>query len=147
MSWLSGDEVHAIAQDLDVRPEVVREMEGRMTASDAAFDGYQDEDEDTHTNFAPAHYLEDASADPAYQMEQANWEADASYRLQYAMQQLDERSRDILQQRWLQEENKATLHDLAAVYQVSAERIRQLEKNAMQKLRKLMEQAPPALLA
>ncbi|SEI85200.1 RNA polymerase sigma-32 factor [Allopseudospirillum japonicum] len=147
LSWLSGDEVHAIAQDLDVRPEVVREMEGRMTASDAAFDGYQDEDEDTHTSLAPMHYLEDANADPAYQMEQANWEADASYRLQYAMQQLDERSRDILQQRWLQEENKATLHDLAAVYQVSAERIRQLEKNAMQKLRKLMEQAPPALLA
>jgi RNA polymerase sigma-32 factor len=87
--------------------------------------------------YAPQYYLEDHRADPAQQVESTNWQEDSESRLHYALEQLDERSRDILAQRWLNDE-KATLHDLAAQYGVSAERIRQLEQNAMQKVRKLM---------
>lgn len=136
LSWLSNDEVKAIAADLDVKPETVREMEGRLTSVDAAFDGDVDSDEETF--YAPAHYLEDQRYNPARMIEADDSEQDASERLQSALQQLDARSRDILQQRWLNEE-KATLHELAARYGVSAERIRQLEKNAMEKVRKLMQ--------
>ncbi|HET8790912.1 MAG TPA: sigma-70 family RNA polymerase sigma factor, partial [Modicisalibacter sp.] len=83
---------------------------------------------------APVHYLEDGRYDPAIQAENSDWEEDSTQRLQDALATLDERSRDILQSRWLAE-NKATLHELADVYGVSAERIRQLEKNAMKKIR------------
>lgn len=137
LGWLNGDEVRAIASDLKVKPETVREMEGRLASTDAAFDGYTDDDDETY-NSAPVNYLVDHRYDPASMIEADNTETDASSRLQEALAQLDERSRDILQQRWLND-NKATLHDLAAVYGVSAERIRQLEKNAMNKVRHALE--------
>ena len=133
LAWLNNDEVDAIARDLDVKPEVVREMEGRLSAHDAGFDASPGDDEESAWQ-APVHFLDDAAADPATQLEDSDWEDDATRRLQFALEELDERSRDILQRRWLSE-HKATLHDLADVYGVSAERIRQLEKNAMQKIR------------
>ncbi|EWH03090.1 RNA polymerase sigma factor RpoH [Halomonas sp. BC04] len=133
LAWLNNDEVEAIAKDLDVKPEVVREMEGRLSAHDAGFDASPSDDEES-TYQSPAHYLDDAGSDPAMQLEDSDWEDDASRRLQFALEALDERSRDILRRRWLAE-SKATLHELADVYGVSAERIRQLEKNAMKKIR------------
>ncbi|MFG1488191.1 RNA polymerase sigma factor RpoH [Oceanospirillum sp. HFRX-1_2] len=142
LGWLNNDEVNAIAKDLDVKPQTVRQMESRLSAHDAAFDGYTDDDDDSAYQ-APAYYLEDHRYNPATELEDENWAADASSRLQYAMSQLDERSQAILQQRWLTD-NKATLHELADVYGVSAERIRQLEKNAMNKVRKLMEEVAEA---
>lgn len=136
LGWLSVDEANAIADDLGVETKAVFEMEGRLSAYDAAFDAAADDDDDTAYK-SPAYYLEDHSADPALQVESDNYEQDANDRLALALEQLDERSREILQQRWLND-SKATLHDLAAVYQVSAERIRQLEKNAMKKLKDAM---------
>ncbi|TDO06152.1 MULTISPECIES: RNA polymerase sigma factor RpoH [Halomonas] len=142
LAWLSSDEVEAIARDLDVKPEVVREMEGRLSAHDAGFDASPGEDDESAYQ-APVYFLDDASADPATQLEDSDWEQDATHRLQQALETLDERSRDILQRRWLGED-KATLHELAEVYGVSAERIRQLEKNAMKKIR---QQIGDALVA
>ena len=133
LGWLNSNEVDAIAKDLDVKPEVVRQMEGRLTAFDAGFDASPSE-EDEQGYQAPVHYLEDGRYDPAIQAEDSDWEEDSTQRLQNALATLDERSRDILQSRWLAE-SKATLHELADVYGVSAERIRQLEKNAMKKIR------------
>lgn len=137
LAWLTNDEVHALANDLGVEPKVVREMEGRMSGQDMPFDGAPDDDDDSRY-LAPANLLEDKRFDPAARLEKDNWEEDSNSRLHEAMTQLDERSRDILERRWLAE-SKATLHDLAAEYGVSAERIRQLEKNAMKKVRGLME--------
>jgi RNA polymerase sigma-32 factor len=139
LGWMSNDEVSAVAADLGVDEHTVRQMEGRMASVDTSFDMSVDEDEDSAGYLAPAQYLEDHSADPAYQLEETNWEEDSQARLTGAMEDLDERSRDILVQRWLMDE-KATLHDLAAKYSVSAERIRQLEKNAMKKLKQAMGQ-------
>lgn len=133
LGWLNSNEVEAIAKDLDVKPEVVRQMEGRLTAFDAGFDASPGEDDDQGYQ-APVHYLQDGRYDPAIQAENSDWEEDSTQRLQNALATLDERSRDILQSRWLAE-SKATLHELADVYGVSAERIRQLEKNAMKKIR------------
>ena len=136
LGWLSQDEAIAIADDLGVETKTVFEMEGRLNAHDAAFDAGADEDDDTAYK-APAYYLEDHSADPALQVESTDYTEDANGRLHEALGDLDERSRTILQQRWLTEE-KSTLHELADMYQVSAERIRQLEKNAMKKLKTAM---------
>ncbi len=136
LAWLNNDETEAVAKDLGVEPKVVREMEGRMTSHDMAFDGPMNEDEDAGWQ-APVHYLDDHRYNPATQLEQADWQQDSSERLQLAMGELDERSQDILRRRWLGE-NKATLHELADEYGVSAERIRQLEKNAMKKIRAQM---------
>ncbi|MBP5981624.1 MAG: RNA polymerase sigma factor RpoH [Halomonas sp.] len=139
LAWLNNDEVNAIAKDLDVKPEIVRDMEGRLSAYDAGFDAAPNDDEESAYQ-APAYFLDDASADPATKLEDSDFEEDSTRRLQLALKGLDERSRDILQRRWLTD-NKATLHDLADVYGVSAERIRQLEKNAMKKLRQKMGDA------
>jgi RNA polymerase sigma-32 factor len=133
LGWLTQDEASSIANDLGVETKSVFEMEGRLNAFDAAFDAGTDDDDDT-AHQAPAYYLEDHSHDPAKLVENDNFESDSHARLATALDGLDERSRDILHQRWLVEE-KATLHELAAVYQVSAERIRQLERNAMKKLK------------
>lgn len=136
LGWLSQEEANSIAKDLGVETKTVFDMEGRLNAYDAAFDaGVDDDDESAYK--APAHYLEDLSADPALTVEAENFEQNAHQRLAQAMGSLDERSRSILEQRWLQED-KATLHELAAVYKVSAERIRQLEKNALKKLKQAM---------
>ncbi len=137
LAWLTNDEVNAVAEDLGVEAKVVREMEGRLSAHDTAFDAGVDDDDD-HAFQSPVHYLEDRRYDPARQLESANWTEDSNSRLLDGIATLDERSQDILQQRWLSE-GKATLHDLAAKYSVSAERIRQLEKNAMKKVRVHME--------
>ncbi|WP_027848679.1 RNA polymerase sigma factor RpoH [Marinospirillum minutulum] len=131
--WLNVKELKAIANDLNVKPETVREMEGRLASIDSAFDGYTDDDDDSYSA-APVNYLMDERYDPASLVEDENTENDATTQLQNALAQLDERSRDILQQRWLSD-NKSTLHELAAIYGISAERIRQLEKNAMNKIR------------
>ena len=139
LAWLNNDEVDAIAKDLDVKPEVVRDMEGRLSAFDAGYDASPSDDEESAYQ-APAYFLDDASADPAAQLEDSDFGDDSTRRLQLALKELDERSRDILQRRWLTDD-KATLHDLADVYGVSAERIRQLEKNAMKKLRQKMGDA------
>ncbi|MWJ27371.1 RNA polymerase sigma factor RpoH [Halomonas sediminis] len=136
LAWLNNSEVEAIAKDLDVKPEVVRDMEGRLSAYDAGFDASPSDDEDSVYQ-SPAHYLDDAASDPATKIEDSDFAGDATRRLQLALETLDERSQDILQRRWLSED-KATLHDLADIYGVSAERIRQLEKNAMKKIRQKM---------
>ncbi len=136
LSWMNDAEVNAIAEDLNVEPRVVREMEGRMASVDTSFDPLG-ADDDERSYAAPALTLEDHSADPAMQVENSNWADDEQQRLLQAMKDLDERSRDILAQRWLAD-NKATLHELAAMYGVSAERIRQLEKSAMNKIKKAM---------
>ncbi|WP_062265824.1 RNA polymerase sigma factor RpoH [Endozoicomonas arenosclerae] len=138
LSWLSNDEVKAVANDLGVEAKVVREMEGRMAGQDTAFDGYADDSDDNGAYVAPAHYLEDQRADPARQLEDSDWSESSVNLLRNALATLDERSRDILQKRWLSED-KATLHELADHYGVSAERIRQLEKNAMKKVKGSME--------
>jgi RNA polymerase sigma-32 factor len=134
LAWLTNDEAHAVAAELGVEVREVRQMEGRLASSDVTFDLSPDDDEDS---VAPVHYLEDHRADPALQLEEADWEESSNDRLLVALEQLDERSRDIIQSRWLVE-SKATLHDLADKYGVSAERIRQLEKNAMNKVKALM---------
>jgi RNA polymerase sigma-32 factor len=133
LAWLSNDEVHAVAESMGVEVREVREMESRLSGHDMSFDPAADADDDTAYQ-TPAHYLEDNRYDPARQMEDADWADSSSASLHEALDGLDERSRDILYQRWLAEE-KSTLHDLAAKYNVSAERIRQLEKNAMNKLK------------
>ncbi|MCH9691992.1 MAG: RNA polymerase sigma factor RpoH [Gammaproteobacteria bacterium] len=137
LSWLTSAEARAVAADLNVDVAHVHDMEGRLAAHDTAFDAGVDEDDDTAWQ-APAHYLEDRRYDPAAQVERENWQQSNIDHLAAAMAQLDERSRDILKARWLNE-TKATLHDLAGKYAVSAERIRQLEKNAMKKVRATME--------
>ncbi|WIO74407.1 RNA polymerase sigma factor RpoH [Porticoccaceae bacterium LTM1] len=136
LAWLNHDEAVAVAEDLGVEVNQVYEMEKRLAAQDTGFDAPEGDDDNAYQ--APVYYLEDKRSDPAMQLEQADSEADSYQRMAAAMAQLDERSRDILQQRWLNDE-KATLHDLADKYGVSAERIRQLEKNAMNKVRASME--------
>ncbi len=137
LAWLTSDEAKAVANDLGVDVKQVHEMEGRLSSYDVAFDAPADEDDDLAFQ-APVHFLEDHSTNPAKLLEESNWEEDSVGKLHLALEQLDERSVDILQRRWLQEE-KATLHDLADEYGVSAERIRQLEKNAMKKVRAVLE--------
>jgi RNA polymerase sigma-32 factor len=138
LAWLSNDEAHAVAQDLGVDVKQVREMEGRLASYDAGFDAGEDDEDDSYV--APAHYLEDNRYDPALRLEESNWEESNVNGLEKALEKLDDRSRVILQRRWLNDD-KATLHDLAAEYGVSAERIRQLEKNAMNKVKTMMLEA------
>ncbi|MDD9890933.1 MAG: RNA polymerase sigma factor RpoH [Gammaproteobacteria bacterium] len=137
LGWLNNEEAQAMAADLGVDEKVVRQMEGRMAAYDMAFDAEPDTDEDAVYR-APAFYLEDQSSDLAQNIEEAEWEEVTNASLQLAMGELDDRSQDILKSRWLSDE-KSTLHDLADKYGVSAERIRQLEKNAMNKIKVHME--------
>jgi len=133
LAWLSADEAQAVADDLGVDVREVQRMEGRLSSRDLAYDKPRDGDDDDAWQ-APQYYLEDHSADPALAVESSDWQQNSQAQLHEALAELDERSRDILAQRWLAEE-KATLHELAAQYSVSAERIRQLEQNAMKKLK------------
>ncbi|MCB1705823.1 MAG: RNA polymerase sigma factor RpoH [Halioglobus sp.] len=133
LSWLSADEAQAIAEDLGVDVTEVQRMEGRLSSRDLGYDQPVDADDDEAWH-SPQYYLEDHSADPAQILESNDWQDSSEAKLHSALSDLDERSRDILSQRWLAEK-KATLHDLAAQYSVSAERIRQLEQSAMAKLR------------
>src|ERR1700741_2325035 len=138
LSWLSAEETAAVARDLGVTEAEVSEMEKRLAARDLSFDPTpESEDEET---YSPASYLPAADADPAESVENAEWESDSSDRLQTAVARLDDRSRDILQKRWMADD-KATLHELADKYGVSAERIRQIESNALGKLRGMMAAA------
>ena len=132
LAWLSHAETQAVAKDLGVSPKDVTEMERRLSARDAIFDPAPAAD-DEHS-FTPAAYLPSPDANPATLVEKADWTDDATARMTAAMKDLDERSRDILQSRWLTD-NKMTLHELADRYGVSAERIRQVEANAIKKLR------------
>ncbi len=133
LAWLSADEAQAVADDLGVELHEVQRMEGRLTSRDVAYDSPLDSDDEDGWQ-APQYYLEDQRADPALAVESSDWQDNSEQQLHAALAELDERSRDILAQRWLAEE-KSTLHELAATYGVSAERIRQLEQNAMKKLR------------
>lgn len=136
LGWFSDEEVTMVAENLGVSKADVTEMESRMAAQDPAFDLASDNDDEQ--DFAPVHYLEDHSSDLAENIENDNWESNAQGRLLSAIKTLDERSQHILRARWL-DDDKTTLQELAETYQVSAERIRQLEKNAMNKLKACME--------
>ena len=131
-STLSPDDAEAIAENLDVDVKTVYEMERRLDGHDVSLEPSGDENDDA--TIAPIAYLEQHGADPAIILENSNWETRQEDLLMDALENLDDRSRDILTSRWLSEE-KSTLHDLAARYNVSAERIRQLEQNAMKKLK------------
>jgi len=139
LGWLSNDEAEAIAKDLDVDVSAVYEMEKRLGSRDMSFD--MPVDETTEESYvAPASYLHQHGADPAVLLENSDWVGHEQDLLADAMAELDERSMDILSSRWLVDK-KATLHELAERYNVSAERIRQLEQNAMKKLRAAVELA------
>ncbi|ABQ99793.1 TPA: RNA polymerase sigma factor RpoH [Haemophilus influenzae] len=132
LGWFNENEVDMVANELGVSKEDVIEMESRMSGADVGFDLPTD-DAETET-YSPALYLEDKSSNFAAELENENFESQATEQLSAALQSLDARSQDIIKARWL-DDNKATLHDLAAKYNVSAERIRQLETNALKKLK------------
>ena len=133
LGWLTEEEVEAMAKDLGVKPSEVREMEKRLSGTDMPFDPLSDSDDD-EASYSPSQYLEDIDANPAdiFEKDSLN-EANTSH-LYEAINELDDRSRDIIQDRWLADE-KLTLHELAEKYNISAERVRQIEKNAMKKVK------------
>ena len=133
LGWMNQEEVNGVAKDLGVKPSEVMEMEIRMSNYDASFDGAADEDEDDKS-YTPALYLEDQRVGPEQQLEIEQIDGQHQEALQHAIATLDDRSRDIITNRWLTE-NKQTLHTLAAKYKISAERIRQIEEAALSKLR------------
>ena len=136
LGWMSRAEVEDIAADLGVEPRVVMEMEQRLTAHDASFDPLVEHDSDSDRP-APSGYIEDLRFEPATQVEDDDWKAHSEAKLAEAMEALDDRSRSIVSRRWLAD-RKVTLQELADEYGISAERIRQLEKNALKKLRKVI---------
>ncbi|WP_330984151.1 MULTISPECIES: RNA polymerase sigma factor RpoH [Enterobacterales] len=138
LGWFNQDEVEMVARELGVTSKDVREMESRMSAQDMAFDMSSDDDSESQS-VAPVLYLQDKTSNFADGIEDDNWEEQAANKLTHAMEGLDERSQDIIRARWLDEDNKSTLQELADRYGVSAERVRQLEKNAMKKLRMAIE--------
>jgi RNA polymerase sigma-32 factor len=140
LGWLSAEETTAVARDLGVSEREVTEMERRLSSRDVSYDPVPDADEEDSSNYSPAAYLPAPDADPAVAVERAEWDDDVSERVAEAMTQLDARSQAILKARWM-DEPKATLHDLADQYGVSAERIRQIEANAIKKLKKLVTSA------
>ena len=138
LGWLNYEEVDSIAQDLGVSREDVLVMEQRLNAMDESYDVRDAEDDGQSYRSAPAEYLQDNRSNPAVLFEQKNIDSYDNDRLHVALASLDERSRDILQQRWLMEDKASTLHTLAQQYGVSAERVRQLEQAAMKKLKLLL---------
>ena len=135
LGWFTHEEVQTVANELGVSTKEVLQMESRKSSQDHAFDLGADDDESG--NFAPAQYLEDKSTDVEMSVVNEDWDSNASKRLYSALKTLDERSQDIIETRWLAD-NKITLQDLANKYEVSAERVRQIEKNAMKKLQAAM---------
>ena len=133
LGWFNQAEVDKVAEDLGVSTKDVREMESRLSGQDIGFDLRDSDDEDSPIS-APAAFLENTEVGPEEHVEANNWEEHSNARLSNALQTLDERSQEIIQARWLNED-KTTLQVLADRFQVSAERIRQLENNAMKKLR------------
>ncbi len=134
LGWFNNSEVETVARELGVEPAEVREMESRLAAQDAAFEMPTEDDDSAASYSAPVLYLEDKHSDVAENIEADNWEAHTNSRLAHALSTLDDRSQHIVRSRWL-DDKKATLQELAETYSVSAERIRQLEKNAMKKLK------------
>ncbi len=139
LGWFNQDEVEMVARELGVSDQDVREMESRMAAQDMTFDMSADDDSGEGKSTAPVLYLQDKSSDFADSIEEDNWEGHATDKLSHAIQGLDKRSQHIIRARWLDEDNKITLQELADHYGVSAERVRQLEKNAIKKLRLAIE--------
>jgi RNA polymerase sigma-32 factor len=137
---LTSDDVKRVATELRVKPEEVLEMETRLTGKEIAFEAEDDEDA-----YAPSQYLADPRAEPSQQLEQDESERLRADGLKHALAALDPRSRRIIETRWLREKEAATLHDLAAEYKVSAERIRQIEAKALEKMRAVMERQGTAL--
>jgi RNA polymerase sigma-32 factor len=137
LGWFSQEEVEGVAKDLGVKPETVLQMEARLSNYDVAFDTSNDDDDDSYVS--PSNYVASPIKDPAKQLEQDDWQSQRLQVLTEGLEKLDDRSKDILMSRWMYNENKATLHELANKYNVSAERIRQLEKNAMKKLKTSFE--------
>jgi RNA polymerase sigma-32 factor len=133
LGWLSREETKAVAADLGVSEREVTEMEQRLSGHDLSFDPAPTDDDD----YSPSAYLPSADSDPASSIERTDWESATQDRLETAIEKLDARSRDIIARRWLTDD-KATLHELAAEYKVSAERIRQIEASALTKLKALM---------
>ena len=142
---MTSKDVKRVAQELRVKPEEVVEMETRLAGQEVAFEADQDDDE----AYAPVNYLAaDADAEPMAQLEAKESEEGRGARLEGALSTLDERSRRIIETRWLREKDPLTLHDLAAEFKVSAERIRQIEAKALEKMKKAMlaeSPRPPAL--
>ena len=134
LGWLSNDEINKVARDLGVKPEVVLEMESRLSGQDIGFDLTADNDDD-NSYVAPVAFLESELQDPGMEAESEDYRDHNDTLLYAGLDELDERSREIIRCRWLQEDNKATLQELADRYGVSAERIRQLEANALKKMR------------
>ena len=132
LAWLTQEETRTVAQDLGVRPEEVTEMEQRLASRDLSFDPVPDADDDE--GYGPAAYLPAPGADPAERVADDEAERSTSAQLAGAIDALDPRSRDIVRRRWIAQD-KATLHDLAGEYGVSAERVRQIEAAALKKLR------------
>jgi len=135
LGWFTHEEVQTVASELGVSTKEVLQMEARMSSQDQAFDLSADEDETG--NFAPVQFLEDKSTDVEMDVINNDWDTNASKRLYSAIKTLDDRSQDIIETRWLAD-SKITLQDLADKYEVSAERVRQIEKNAMKKLQAAM---------
>ena len=133
LGWLTEEEVESMAKDLGVKPSEVREMEKRLSGNDLPFDPLADSDDD-EASYSPSQYLEDEDANPADIFAKESLDETNTSQLYEAINQLDDRSRDILQDRWLADE-KLTLHELAEKYDISAERVRQIEKNAMKKVK------------
>ena len=133
LGWMNAEEVRVVAQDLGVPEATVREMESRLSGRDVGFEAPADADDDEKP--APAAFLVDEGADPYDNLAEEDASNNQMGALSSALGNLDDRSRDIIQRRWLAEDNKATLQDLADEYGVSAERIRQIEANAMKKMR------------
>ena len=133
LGWLTEEEVESMAKDLGVKPSEVREMEKRLSGTDMPFDPLVDSDDD-EASYSPSQYLEDEDADPADIFAKESLDETNTSQLYEAINKLDDRSRDILQDRWLADE-KLTLHELAEKYGISAERVRQIEKNAMKKVK------------
>ena len=135
LGWFTHAEVQTVAEELGVTEKDVLQMEARMSSHDQAFDLSADDDESG--SFAPVQFLEDKSPDVETDVVKSDWDSNASKKLYSAIKTLDERSQHIIQTRWLSDD-KTTLQDLADKYQVSAERVRQIEKNAMKKLQGAM---------
>ncbi len=137
LGWFSHDEVNDVAKTLGVKPETVLEMESRLSGSDVTFDPPTNDNDDEH-HFTPAAYLTNEGTDPSYLLEHDDTRSHELRLMSDSLNTLDERSQDIIKRRWLNED-KETLHTLADKYQVSAERIRQIEKNALNKMRVAFE--------
>ncbi|MBX4180773.1 RNA polymerase sigma factor RpoH [Sodalis sp. CWE] len=139
LGWFDQNEVEIVAKELGVTSKDVREMEFRMAAQDMTFDPIPEDSSRDGYSILPTIYLQDKSSDFADNFEEDNWDNHATEKLSKALRNLDERSRNIICARWLDVENKSTLQELANRYGVSAERVRQLEKNAMKKMRLAIE--------